>query len=395
MSEAKSMSSVENGAESRRVDVLSPTTALARAILIHGPIQRGELLKRLQLTPPTLTRLSKPLLDSGLIVEAGETLSGTVGRPIKPLDIPPNPRRFLGVKLTSETAFGVVSDQRARAFARADRALASHDVADVIDAIVALFAQLNDDGQNAIAGVGVTVGGRVIDNRVVDSVRFLEWKSVDLGGALEARLGVPVTVENDLIALMEGEHWFGLGRSMRDFAVITIGAGVGYGLVWDDTVIRTAETGIELGGHLPLEPGGPRCFRGHEGCATAMLTVDSIRAQAQEATGAELSYEEILKRAAAGDPALRAVVDRAARALGRFIALAANLAMVHEVLLAGEGTGILDVARDEVLRVVQEERDPDADPISLVVDETGFGIWAKGAAAVAIQTSFDRSISAL
>ncbi|QAV70910.1 ROK family transcriptional regulator [Salinibacterium sp. UTAS2018] len=395
MSEAKSMSSVGSGAESRRVDVLSPTTSLARAILIHGPIQRGELLKRLQLTPPTLTRLSKPLLDSGVIVEAGETLSGAVGRPAKPLDIPPNPRRFLGVKLTSETAFGVVSDQRARAFARADRALASHDVDAVIDAIANLFDQLNDDGENAIAGIGVTVGGRVIDNRVVDNVRFLEWNSVDLGGALEARLGVPITVENDLIALIEGEHWFGLGRSMRDFAVITIGAGVGYGLVWDDTVIRTAETGIELGGHLPLEPGGPRCFRGHEGCATAMLTVDSIRAQAHEATGAELSYDEILERAAAGDAALRAVVNRAARALGRFIALAANLAMVHEVLLAGEGTGILDVARDEVLRVLHEERDPDAHPISLVVDETGFGIWAKGAAAVAIQTSFDRSISAL
>lgn len=369
--------------------------SLARAVLIHGPIQRGELLRRLQLTPPTLTRLSKPLLDSGVIVEAGETFSGTVGRPAKPLDIPRNPRRFLGVKLTSETAFGVVSDQRARAFAWGDRALPSHDVSVVVDAIAELFAELNHDGTEAIAGVGVTVGGRVLNNRVVDSVRFLEWTSVDLGGALEERLGVPVTVENDLIALIEGEHWFGLGRNMRDFAVITIGAGVGYGLVWDDVVIRTEATGIELGGHLPLEPGGPRCFRGHYGCATAMLTVESIRNQAREVTGEELQYEQILEGARQGDPALKEIVDRAARALGRYIALAANLAMVHEVLLAGEGTGVLDVARDEVMRVLAEERDPDARPISLVVDETGFGIWAKGAAAVAIQTSFDRSIAGL
>ncbi|GHD82218.1 ROK family protein [Salinibacterium amurskyense] len=335
------------------------------------------------------------MLDSGIIVEVGETLSGSVGRPAKPLDIPPNPRRFLGVKLTSETAFGVVSDQRARAFARADQVLASHEVSVVVDAIAELFAELDREGEEAIAGVGVTVGGRVLSNRVVDNVRFLEWTSVDLGGALEQRLGVPVTVENDLIALIEGEHWFGLGRNMRDFAVITIGAGIGYGLVWDDAVVRTPETGIELGGHLPLEPGGPRCFRGHEGCATAMLTVESIETQAREATGRQLSYADVLSGASAGEPDLLAIVHQAAHALGRFIALAANLAMVHEVLLAGEGTGILDVARAEVMRVMNEERDPEARPLSLVVDETGFGIWAKGAAAVAIQTSFDRSISSL
>ncbi|WP_010204881.1 ROK family protein [Salinibacterium sp. PAMC 21357] len=395
------MSSVEREefrtqpAEVRRAHTLSPMSSLARAVLIHGPIHRGDLLRRLQLTPPTLTRLSKPLLDGGVIVEAGETLSGTVGRPAKPLDIPRNPRRFLGVKLTSETAFGVVSDQRALAFARADRALASHDVSVVVDAIAELFDELNHDGDEAIAGVGVSVGGRVIGNRIVDNVRFLEWTSVDLGGALEDRLGVPVTIENDLIALIEGEHWFGLGRSMRDFAVITIGAGIGYGLVWDDSVVRTPETGIELGGHLPLAPGGPRCFRGHHGCATAMLTVESIREQVREATGDELSYEQILEGAAQGEPVLKHIVDAAARALGRYIALAANLAMVHQVLLAGEGTGILDVARTEVMRVIDEERDPDARPITIVVDETGFGIWAKGAAAVAIQTSFDRSIAAL
>ncbi|PJJ80854.1 putative NBD/HSP70 family sugar kinase [Salinibacterium amurskyense] len=395
MSLANSSSSTANATESRRLTAMSPTTSLARAVLIHGPIQRGELLRRLQLTPPTLTRLSKPLLDSGIIVEVGETLSGSVGRPAKPLDIPPNPRRFLGVKLTSETAFGVVSDQRARAFARADQVLASHEVSVVVDAIAELFAELDREGEEAIAGVGVTVGGRVLSNRVVDNVRFLEWTSVDLGGALEQRLGVPVTVENDLIALIEGEHWFGLGRNMRDFAVITIGAGIGYGLVWDDAVVRTPETGIELGGHLPLEPGGPRCFRGHEGCATAMLTVESIETQAREATGRQLSYADVLSGASAGEPDLLAIVHQAAHALGRFIALAANLAMVHEVLLAGEGTGILDVARAEVMRVMNEERDPEARPLSLVVDETGFGIWAKGAAAVAIQTSFDRSISSL
>jgi predicted NBD/HSP70 family sugar kinase len=126
-----------------------------------------------------------------------------------------------------------------------------------------------------------------------------------------------------------------------------------------------------------------------------MLTAASIRQQAHEATGEDLSCEQIFARSREGEPALREIVDRAARALGRFIALVANLAMVHEVMLAGEGAAIINVARDEVMRVIAEERDPDAPLISLVIEENGLEIWADGAAAVAIQTSFDRSIAAL
>jgi len=381
--------------ELRRAHTLLPMPSLARAVLIHGPIQRSELRRRLELTPPTLTRLSKPLLDNGVIIELSETPNGTVGRPAKPLDIPESPRRFLGVRLTSDTAFGVVSDQRGRPLARANRALASGTVSAVVDAIAELFAELTLSVSESIAGAGVTVDGRVSHNRIVDSSRALGWSHVDLGGALEERLGVPVTVENDLIAVVEGEHWFGLARNMRDFAVITIGADVGYGLVRDNVVVRTVATGIELGGHLPLDAGGPRCSRGHSGCAAAMLTAASIRQQAHEATGEDLSCEQILARSRQDEPALREIVDRAARALGRFIALVANLAMVHEVMLAGEGAGIINVARDEVMRVITEERDPDAPLISLVVEENGLEIWADGAAAVAIQTSFYRSIAAL
>jgi predicted NBD/HSP70 family sugar kinase len=64
----------------------------------------------------------------------------------------------------------------------------------------------------------------VIDRRVVTRAPFLGWRDVDLGAALHEALGLPIVVENDIVALVEAEHWFGEGRGIDDFAVVTIGA---------------------------------------------------------------------------------------------------------------------------------------------------------------------------
>ncbi|HEU0182199.1 MAG TPA: MarR family transcriptional regulator, partial [Agromyces mariniharenae] len=90
---------------------------LAREVLIHGPISRAELGRRLGLSPASLTRLSKPFLDRGLLVEASETLQGSTGRPARPLDVPVDAGRFVGIKVTGESAFGAVTDLRAGAVA--------------------------------------------------------------------------------------------------------------------------------------------------------------------------------------------------------------------------------------------------------------------------------------
>ncbi len=68
----------------RQAEVSDSARELAREVLIHGPISRAELGRRLGLSPASLTRLSKPFLDRGWFVEATETLQGATGRPAKP-----------------------------------------------------------------------------------------------------------------------------------------------------------------------------------------------------------------------------------------------------------------------------------------------------------------------
>ena len=363
----------------------SPSRLLAREVLIGGPLSRGELSRRLGLSVASLTRLSRPLIEAGILQEGREVLEGGVGRPTRPLEVPGGTHRFIGIKLTGDAASGVATDLRCQTIATAREALGSEAVADVVNAVVAVVGRLADS--NAVDGIGISIGGKVSDDGTVLRAPFLHWRNVPLGRLVQERTGIPVTVENDVVALTVGEQWFGAGRGVSNFAVLTVGAGVGYGLVINDRVIAPVDAGLGLVGHYPVDSAGPLCQEGHRGCASAVLTMAAISGQFRMATDEECTYEEVLERARSGDRLASLVVKKAGTALGTLIAAVANLTMVNLVVLSGEGVALADDASEEISASILEHRDPEAAPVQLAREPTDFGQWARGAAAVAIQES--------
>lgn len=363
--------------------------ALAREVVIHGPIARSALGRRLGLSPASLTRLAKPFLERGLFIELDETASGSVGRPVRPLDIAPDLGDVIGIKLTGDAAYVVVTDARARTSVEREMPIVDRGPDAVIARLADIVAELAQSRSTPLVGVGVSLGGVVDSGRVIRAP-FLGWVDVDLAGPLTAATGLPVVLENDVVALVEAERWFGAGRGRTGFSVITIGAGVGYGLVVAGQSVHTREAGVGLGGHIPLDPTGPLCPEGHRGCSSALITSVGMCAQVQAALGRPVDYDEVLALAEDGDPAASAVVDAAARGLGRLIALAANLTMQPTVVLSGDGLGLWDAAASRIRAAAAADRDPLADPVDIVVDAVGFRAWARGAAAVAIQAAVSR-----
>ena len=223
------------------------------------------------------------------------------------------------------------------------------------------------------------------DGRTVARAPFLNWHDVPLARLVEEATGLPVILENDLVALAGAEHWFGEGRTVPNFAVLTIGIGVGYGLVVHDRVVTHRDVGIGLVGHYPLDPQGPRCPSGHHGCAEAMLTTTGISSQVSVAHRRPVGYDEALDLARGGDPVALEVVTAAGHALGRLIAAVANLAMPDRIFLSGEGIELARVAWSAVSEGLQRDRDPAASPVDVVVQPYDSDQWARGAAAIAIQ----------
>lgn len=367
---------------------LSPAErSVAIEVLVHGPLSRTELARRLRLSQGSLTRLTKPLIESGLLVEAAEAggAGGSrQGRPSQPLDIVAESRSFLGFKITADSVYGVVTTLRSEVTDRLDRPLATHDP----DAVAALLAEMTTElaaRHPALAGIGIGVGGRVRERAVVGESAFLGWRDVPLGTLVRERTGLPVVVENDVAALVEAETWFGAGRGLDRFAVLTIGAGIGYGLVLGGTRVPYDEEDRGFGRHWIIDPYGPLTPEGARGSAVSLLTIPSIRYQVRAATGRDIGYEEILAGAAAGEPMAFRVVDEAARALGTLVAQIANFAMPQKILLAGEGVGLMDVAGHTVRDTIRSHRHPLAAPVDLETKVSDFHDWARGAAVLAIQ----------
>ncbi len=352
-------------------------------ILIHGPLSRVELAERLGLSGPSLTRLTKPLLASGRLSE-GEPLARAAGRPILPLDLDPAAERFAGVKITATAVYAVVTDLRGVIRGELEHPLTDHEPELVADAVARAVGALPAEFA-PLSGVGISLGGNTVDGRTVTESHFLEWVDVPLADLVEERVGLPVTVANDVNALTQAQHWFGAGRGLDTFVVVTIGAGIGMGLVAGGNLVAGAHGAVGSVGHQLLAWSEATCWRGHHGCASALLSTAAVEAAAKRATGTDVDYGAVLRGASRGDPALRGVVDSAAAALGLLLANVANALDPRKILLTGEGARLGEVGEHAMLTSLVEAADWKTVRTPVEVQPFAFNEWARGAAATAIR----------
>ncbi len=362
--------------------------AVAVEVLRHGPLPRAQLARRLGLSPGSLTRLTRPLLEDGLLVEGGPELQARTGRPSVPLDVRPTRARFVGITITADEATAVVTDLRARVLDELAMPLPGRSPDAVAACVHHLCARFGaEHGQ--VEGLGVSVGGLVSGHRDVVVAPFLGWhEPVALAERLAAATGVPASVDNDVRALAAAEHWFGAGRGLHSFALVTLGAGVGASLVvHDDQVCGARGLGGAVG-HLPLVSGdhpaaaGGPCELGHRGCAQAVLGTAGLTAAAAARLGYPVTYDELLT---AGDAATRDVLDAAAAALAVLVGAVVGLADPEVVLVSGAGAALADAARPALEAGLGVGRRPQAPAVPVRVAPCDDTDWARGAAVVAVQ----------
>ena len=156
------------------------------------------------------------------------------------------------------------------------------DVEGIEDAIAGLVTQLA--ANHDITAVGVGAAGYVDKSR--STVLFapnLAWRNVDLKSELEARVDLPVVIENDANAAAWGEFTYGAGHDVDDLLLVTVGTGVGGGLVLDGELYRGAfGVGAEIG-HLRVVPGGRLCGCGNYGCFEQYASGTALVRNAREA----------------------------------------------------------------------------------------------------------------
>lgn len=329
-------------------------TLILNVIRTDGPISRAEIAKKTNLTPPTVTNIVSELISSGLVIESnlGESKGGR-----KPIMLTINTSAFhvVGVDVGSRQISIVVTDLNASVFE-------SHQVDLPRPLSEGRFMTLLKNGirtvmdkplkEGSIVGIGIGMHGLVNPDRgVAIFAPNLNLRNMALREQLEAEFHVPVEVDNDVRAMALGESWFGNGRGIDNFICVNVGNGVGAGIILDQKLFRGASFTAGEVGHTTVDPDGPPCTCGNNGCLQTLVSGPAVAARAREQIqagrnsvleGKDITGEAIYHAALEGDALALDILRQTGRYLGIGLANVINTLNPERVIVGG---GVAKAAR--------------------------------------------------
>ena len=357
------------------------------ALISAGPMSRGDLAERLGLSAATTTRTVRPLIEAGLIEEQPPVEVAGPGRPTRLLAVVPSSATVAGIKLTDDRLYAVLTDPLGEVLISDSRPLTDTDAGSVTALIASVVAQLAERSGRRPDAIGISLGAAVVGRRTVVVASFLGWRDVPLAAMVAEATGLPCVAANDVRAFAYAEAWFGAGRGKDPFALVTLGAGIGCGVVVAGEVVSGAQGAAGSVGHLPVDPSGPSCEIGHPGCARALASTPGILRAAAEHLGCEveeLSLDLLLSPDMRRNNGVDDVLRRAVLAIGRVVGTLIAYVDPELVVVSGEGVAVVETYREAFDEEVGGLRHWAAAPVPVLLRPFEFDEWARGAAALAL-----------
>jgi len=358
----------------------------------RGPTSRVEIARALGVSQATVTQVTKELITRG-VVEELDSVPSNVGRPARLLGLVGRGGVALGAKVTADHVAivtveldGTVRDAVSEPF--------DPDAPDAIRALGTLLQAQADDLDGQLFGVGVGVPGAVDTQAsgMVDAPT-LGWERAPVGRVLREILGAPVLVDNDVNTLAAAERLYGIGREHSSYLVVTIGRGIGCGIVVDGAIYRGASGGAGEIGHVPVTDGGPRCGCGARGCLEAHIGDAGLVRTARDhgVIGRRGTLAGLLRAARSGDEVARDVYREAGAMLGRALAGIVHTLDPEVVVLMGEGVDAWEYWEPGFEPALRRCLLPARRGLPVVVEPWSEDQWARGAASLVLAAPFDAS----
>lgn len=358
----------------------------------HGPTSRADLARELGVSPALITQYARQLISDGLLQELSHSPSQG-GRPARLLGLVADAGCAIGVKVVTDHVAIVeagIDGAVIRSATEPFDAAAGTAITKLADLLRTFIA--GGRGQAPLLGIGVGVPGNVDEQDVgtVDSTQ-LGWQRVPVGEVLRRELGLPVLVENNVNALAMAEALHGQARGHDDVLVVTIGTGVGAGILSDGHLLRGRAGGAGEIGHLPVLEDGPLCQCGARGCLEALVGQSALVQQARHdgLIGPNASISALRDLADEGDPHAQQLYSTAGHLLGRALAGVINVIDPEIVIVLGEGVDAWQhwsFGFEPSLRAALLPRNR---AIRVAVETWQDDRWAQGAASLVLATPFD------
>ncbi len=378
----------------------------------YEPVSRRGISRKLGLSPTTASAAVSDLMARGLVRESGRGASTGGRRPIM-LEINPEGGLVISVDVSSYLKERII---RAAALDLKSTVLQEIKCERIIDSNQALLNGIKDiiavlvaspqvDMRQALA-VGVSVPGLV--NAQTGELLFthINVKNLALGQALSQHLQAPVFVQNSEDAAALGEYYFGPAQGCHSLVYLSVGEGIGAGLVIEGQIHPRGRTSAGEIGHLTVQADGPLCRCGNRGCLSALVGSESIVQTVKSTLQAgyipttsalkdlppdEIDIRRVMLAAQAGETVCQDALKQAADWVGIAVAAVINLLNPEVIIFGGELCESDDiffplVAEAAKRRALQSY----ADNVRLARSTLGRSAALKGASVLAMEALFKK-----
>jgi transcriptional regulator of PTS gene len=366
-----------------------------------GMISRVDLARTSGLSQSLITGLTADLIKEGLIIEKQ---SGKYEGGRRPMLLALNPEGafVLGVNLSMSEISVVIVNFEGTVVASKTQPLAPthHSVSEITDSVVSAAQACIWEANFAreqIGGIGIGIPGLV--NPDSGNIRFLPnygWENVNLKELVQDRLKHPCYVDNSSNTLALAEQWFGEGKGIDNFLVVTIENGVGLGAVINGRIYRGEEGVAGEFGHITIDPEGPGCRCGKKGCVEAFAGNIAIMRDAKQAAlkgrwgcpnPDEFTYTDVVRAAENGTEALRQLFSRAGHILGIGVSHLITLFDPRKIIITGQGVQAGELIFNDMYETLDRYVSPKFGrrTVEIIVREWTEEDWARGAGAMVLQ----------
>jgi len=358
-------------------------------------ISRIDIAKSIGLSQASITGITADLIAEGLIQEK-KPGAHEGGRPPILLAISPDGAYEIGINLTIDKIDVAITNFQAqiKAFHSIELDSAYYRAQDIVD-IMALAVQEcmweASFSKDQIAGIGIGIPGLVDSESGI--IRFLPnygWENINFRDLFQEKIHIPTYIENSSNNLAIAEHWFGLGKGIDNFVVVTLQNGVGAGCILNGHLARGC-TGIagEFG-HLTTNPDGPLCRCGKKGCIEAYAGNNSLMRDAKNAASKgiwdkknpeRLTFEDLLEAVHAKEPEILKFYHKAGIALGMGIAHLITLLNPEKIFITGKGVQAQGALFDPMFQAVNKFVSPKFEGYGteIIIKSWSETDWVRGA----------------
>ncbi|WP_418790971.1 ROK family protein [Phosphitispora sp. TUW77] len=238
----------------------------------------------------------------------------------------------------------------------------------VVNRIGGMITELEDLARrtgNRVAGVGIGVPGQ--PEREKGEVIFapnLYWRNVPLAKYLYRNTGLPIFLENDANVAALGEHWRGAGRGSVNMVMVTIGTGIGSGIILNGQLYTGASGAAGELGHVVIESDGPQCSCGRRGCLETLTSATAMVRMAREAMDSgiktvlskeeNLEAKDIIMAARDGDRLALEIAEKSAYYLGIGLGNIINILNPDTIVIGGGVSGAGHLFLDPLCRAARD-----------------------------------------